>query len=335
MRRGLVTLLLALAALAAASPGQAASWAQPEIRVVVERGLMGPSVSGFRPGGPLTRRALGTIMANLTGTPQTVVDPAQHVTLEQLDTALVRAAGFGPAARVFRRKIRAAGLRPPRRLGTEVVARLLGLRTNHPAKKDFREVRPQDVVNRAETAYSVAHLLEVDGGDRAYVDELASSLSLPTLTGWQTKILRRALRFVGYPYVWGGTSESGQTLFGVTSRGGFDCSGFVWRVYKLQPFAGAPALQNVLRGRTTYEMSGEVPRSRRIRFARLRPADVVFFGSRGRRSKPSQVEHMGIYLGGGWMVHSSGYGTTLVPMSGWYRDRFAWGRRPLREAGLA
>jgi cell wall-associated NlpC family hydrolase len=44
---------------------------------------------------------------------------------------------------------------------------------------------------------------------------------------------------------------------------------------------------------------------------------------------------MGIYLGRGWMVHSSGQGVTLVPLTGWYADRFAWGRRPLREAGLA
>ena len=44
---------------------------------------------------------------------------------------------------------------------------------------------------------------------------------------------------------------------------------------------------------------------------------------------------MGIYLGNGWMVHSSDRGTTLTPMTGWYETRFAWGRRPLAEAGLS
>jgi hypothetical protein len=34
-------------------------------------------------------------------------------------------------------------------------------------------------------------------------------------------------------------------------------------------------------------------------------------------------------------VHSSRYGTTLAKLDGWYRERFAWGRRPLAEAGLA
>ena len=60
-------------------------------------------------------------------------------------------------------------------------------------------------------------------------------------------MLGRALRFVGYPYVWAGTSETTQKLWSatapggwVTVPGGFDCSGFVWRVYKTKPFPGAP-----------------------------------------------------------------------------------------------
>jgi hypothetical protein len=39
-------------------------------------------------------------------------------------------------------------------------------------------------------------------------------------------------------------------------------------------------------------------------------------------------------VGSGWMAHSSRFGTTLVPLEGWYRERFAWARRPLAEAGL-
>ena len=82
-------------------------------------------------------------------------------------------------------------------------------------------------------------------------------------------------------------------------------------------------------------MSGEVPRGKRITFAKLQPADVVFFGANGPRSKPAQVSHMGIYLGNGWFIHSSEQGVYLSTMTGWYRTRFAWGRRPLAEAGLA
>jgi cell wall-associated NlpC family hydrolase len=149
-------------------------------------------------------------------------------------------------------------------------------------------------------------------------------------------VLARAVSFVGYPYIWGGTSEAPQRPLGKQAPGGFDCSGFVWRVFKLEPFPGASALAAVLRGRTTYQMSAEVPPAQRIRKAeQLEPGDLIFQGDGGAKSKPAQVGHAGIYLGGGWFVHSSSSGTTLHPFEGWYRDRFAWARRPLREAGLS
>ena len=62
---------------------------------------------------------------------------------------------------------------------------------------------------------------------------------------------------------------------------------------------------------------------------------MIFQGDGGAKSKPAPVSHAGIYLGGGWFVHASGSGITLHPFEGWYRERFAWARRPLREAGLA
>jgi hypothetical protein len=35
------------------------------------------------------------------------------------------------------------------------------------------------------------------------------------------------------------------------------------------------------------------------------------------------------------MIHSSRYGVALAQFEGWYGRRFAWGRRPLLEAGLS
>jgi cell wall-associated NlpC family hydrolase len=105
-------------------------------------------------------------------------------------------------------------------------------------------------------------------------------------------------------------------------------------VFKTQPFDDAPQLAAVLQGRTTYQMSGEVPPALRIGIDELAAGDVVFFGSKGTASKPSQIGHMGIYVGNGWLVHSSGFGVTMVPLEGWYRTTFAWARRPLAEAGL-
>jgi cell wall-associated NlpC family hydrolase len=215
-----------------------------------------------------------------------------------------------------------------------VVARLLGLRTNHPAAHDDLELLPNDPATRAEAAFSAARVLRLSEYDIDAVREAAAAFAPAALTPWQQRVLQTAVGLIGYPYVWGGTSEHQQTLFGVDSRGGFDCSGLVWRVYKLQAYPNGAALAETLRGRTTFAMSGEVPRAKRIPFAKLQPGDVLFWGAKGPRSQPAQVDHTGIYLGGGWFVHSSGYGVALAELSGWYRDRFAWARRPLAEAGL-
>jgi cell wall-associated NlpC family hydrolase len=263
-----------------------------------------------------------------------VANPDRAVTIAQLDARLVGALGLSKAASTFTKNARLAGLKVPARFGSEVVARLLGLRLNHPARDDSLELLPNDPATRAEAAYSVAQILPFDGWEVEAVQTLADAFVLPDLSDWQRKILDTAAARIGMPYIWGGTSDGPETEFGVSSRGGYDCSGFVWRVYKLQPYAGSGTLNAVLRGRTTYQMSGEVPPSQRIGLAKLEPADVIFFGDKGPRSQPAQIGHMGIYLGNGWFIHSSGYGVAVARLDGWYAREFAWGRRPLAEAGL-
>jgi cell wall-associated NlpC family hydrolase len=252
-----------------------------------------------------------------------------------LDLRLVQALGLGKASNEFVAAAKAAGLKVPARFGTEVVARLLGLRLNHPASQDSLELRPSDPATRAEAAYSAAQILQFQGDEAAAVQTLADSFAIPALTDWQKQILTTAFARIGMPYIWGGTSDGPETEFGVSSRGGYDCSGFVWRVYKLQTYPNEGTLASVLQGRTTYQMSGEVPRSERIGLAKLEPADVIFFGDNGPKSQPSQVGHMGIYVGNGWFIHSSEYGVALAQLDGWYAKEFAWARRPLAEAGLA
>ncbi len=319
----------------AGSQPTARSWAQKEIRIVVSHGLMSPDVASFRPNAPLTQGALAALVAGLTDQePAAVSNPGAPVTIAQLDARLVRGLKLGGAASAFTGEARRAGLNPPARFGTEVVARLLELRANHPVGQDELELLPGDVSTRAEAAYSAAQILRFRGWELQAVEDAATSFELPRLNVWQKRILTTAVRFVGFPYVWGGESENALSPFGQQAQGGFDCSGFVWRVYKLQSYPGGGSLAQALRGRTTFAMSGEVGPKRRVRFARLAPADVVFFGARGPRSRPAQVDHMGINLGGGWMIHSSRQGVFLSPLQNWYRERFAWGRRPLVEAGL-
>ncbi len=373
MGQRLATLAAACAVAAvstAAAAGSARSvpnWAAPQIATVVAHKLMGAkNVHKFHPNAALTHQTLTGLAADLqaqlgstapppgadtggtttTGTTTTggttttpaVSDPAAPETMAQLDRSLVQAIGLGKAAKEFTQGARADGLTVPGRFGFEVVARLLGLRLNHPAAQDFLELRPQDPATRAETAYSAAQILSfgllADSWQIAQVKSLAATFTLPQVNDWQRQILNVAFSKIGMPYVWGGTSDGTEVDFGVTARGGYDCSGFVWRVYKLQSYPNEGSLASTLQGRTTYAMSVEVPRSQRIPFKKLQPADVIFFGSRGTHSKGSQVFHTAIYVGNGWFIHSSDQGVALAQLTGWYKQKFAWGRRPLREAGL-
>jgi len=273
-----------------------------------------------------------------TPPPPQVANPDGVVTMAGLDTRLVSLLGLSKAAAEFQQKAKAAGLVVPPRFGTEVVARLLGLRIDHPAAQDFLELLPGDPATRAEAAYSAAQIAGFgwlgNGRQIAAVQSAADSFALPPLNDWQKRILNTAVQRIGMPYVWGGTSDGPEVDFGVSARGGYDCSGFVWRVYKLTSYPGEGDLASVLRGRTTYQMSVEVPRSDFVHFDQLQPADVLFFGAHGRMSTGSEIDHTAIYLGNGWFIQSSDQGVALATLTGWYRQEFAWGRRPLREAGL-
>ena len=327
-----------LAAFAAGTAGAksnvGASWAAPEIRTVVGAGLMAPTLAEFRAEEPLTWAEFGIVLAAF-GAPISVSEPDRLVTLRELDAQLVSLAGLRPSARHIRLAAAEARLEPRPWLGTETLARMLGLRINHLRNEEEFELQLSEPATRAEAAYSVARLLTIQQWDLGAVRKAADSFVFPELTDWQRAVLARSLRFVGSPYVWAGASEKPQQLFGKLLPGGFDCSGFVWRVYKLEPFAGAPSLSATLKGRTTYAMSGEVARSKRIDRAGLQPGDVAFFGPGGPRSRPAEVGHMGIYVGNGWFVHSSRRGVALEPMTGAWETNFAWGRRPLAEAGLS
>jgi hypothetical protein len=337
MRRRAVVLaltgLLVAAGTAAAAPGTRSQFAASEIQTVVDAGLMGPSVEAFRPSDPLTASELAVVVSSLGGA-ISVDDPDAPVSVREFDARLVSLAGLRDSAQAIRLAAVDAGLTARPWLGTETVARMLGFRVNRPREEDELELEVTDPITRAEAAYSIAGYLALSGQQVETTHTLADAFALPPLSAWQRVVLDRALRFVGSPYVWAGTSEKPQQLFGRVFPGGFDCSGFVWRVYKTKPFSGAPELARVLVGRTTYAMSGEVGRAQRVSRAALAPGDVVFFGANGERSRPSQVGHMGIYLGNGWIVHSSRNGTTMTPMTGWYETTFAWGRSPLVEAGL-
>lgn len=92
-------------------------------------------------------------------------------------------------------------------------------------------------------------------------------------------IVESAYRYVGTPYMWGGTTPEG-----------FDCSGFVRYVYE----------ENGIRlSRTSGQQARE---GSTVPLSELRPGDLIFFDMNRRNRRP--VDHVGMYLGDGHFIHA-------------------------------
>jgi len=318
----------ALAAPAAASVSSPSTWDVPQQRAAMRAGLLDRLSDGrFHGERPLTGgrlagalSALGTRLA----APVILTPPAASpVTVARFDALLVAQLGLADVAAAVETEAARAGLRPPSYFGTEVVARLLGLRYNHPFPAgEAIELDPTDVITRAEAAWSLATILHFAGWEVPSVREQLASFVLPGYTSAQRSALRIAVSKIGMPYIWGG--ETDQASYGQV-HGGYDCSGFVWRVFKLT------GLVSSIRGRTAAQMAGEIPTSARIAWNDLQPGDLMFFGSAHFRSRAteSDIVHTGIVLGGGWLINASSQGVFVQPMEGWRHQEFAWGRRVL------
>jgi cell wall-associated NlpC family hydrolase len=248
------------------------------------------------------------------------------LTVVTFDRVLVDQLGLGDVAAHVQTVARAAGLRPPVYFGSEVVARFLELRYDHPAGTDRLELFPTDPITRAEAAWSLSRVLHFGSWNASYAREALSAFELPPMSAERRQALRIAVSRIGYPYVWGGTTDN--TADGL-EHGGFDCSGFAWRVFKL---SGLPRGQQI-QGRTAAEQAGEIPRSQRLRIAQLAPGDLLFFGSAQFKSRATErdIVHEGIYLGDNWVIHSSAQGVYVLPLKGsWLGSSFAWARRVIR-----
>ncbi len=331
--RPLATIVAVLLAglLLTAAPASAritlGNWDTGAQRAVVRAGIMSTLAGGFHGERSLSAaqadRALAALRDRLgLSRAVTVDDPVRVV---DFDRAVVVELGLASSAAFVQSQTALAGLRPPSYYGTEVLARFLGLRYDHPAGTDALELFPSDTITRAEAAWSFAQVL---GAGSWVVPNAAGTFagySLPAMDGPQREALRIAVSRIGYPYVWGGTTDD--TSDGL-AHGGFDCSGFVWRVFKV---SGLP-WGHLIGGRTAAQMAAEIPRSQRLRLRALRPGDILFFGSAAftARATESTVDHAGIYLGDSWVINASGQGVYVLPLAGsWLGDAFAWGRRIL------
>jgi cell wall-associated NlpC family hydrolase len=256
--------------------------------------------------------------------PAPVAHTAQNpVTVATFDRMLVEELGLAAVAAHVQQTAVSVGLDPPSYFGTEVAARFLELDYEHPVGAQRLDLFPDQPITRAAAAWSLTRVIDVTAWDVSDAREALTAFELPQMTAAQRQALRIAVSRIGYPYVWGGTTDN--TADGL-EHGGFDCSGFAWRVYKV---SGLPWGKQI-RGRTAAEQAGEIPRSERLSIEQLAPGDLLFFGSAHLDSKAteSNIIHEGIYLGNNWVIHSSGQGVYVLPLTGsWLGSSFAWGRR--------
>ena len=118
-------------------------------------------------------------------------------------------------------------------------------------------------------------------------------------------LMEEAEKYIGYPYVWGGSSP--QTSF--------DCSGYVCWVYSKSGVYDLP--------RTT--ATGIFNQCAVISREEAKPGDLVFFT--GTYASPGVVSHVGIYVGNGKMLHCGDpIGYANLNIAYWRTHFYAYGR---------
>jgi hypothetical protein len=217
----------------------------------------------------------------------------------------------------------------PKYFAFEVAARYLGLHYNHPSSGDRYERVPTDAMRRDQAAYAIDRILHLSSWKVAGLS-VFSNVKLPQMSERQRQIADFALRWTGYPHIYGGEYPTIESPYGRQAHGGFDCSGFVWWVMKMHFGYPISAYE-----RTAAQMAaGAQPRITRTK---LLPGDLIFFGPNGARSAAGSIYHTGLYLGNGWFIHSSNGGVSLgsLDWAGWsWHSDFAWGRRVLKDSEL-
>src|SRR3954447_11430160 len=326
MRR-LMPVLAAAAALTVAPTAHAAAtranWNTKEQETVADAGTLPRLADGhFHGERPLTGAQLTAALGG------TAAISSATVSVTTFDAKLVEQQGLSDIAAHVQDVARGAGLNPPATFGTEVVARFLGLRFNHPAADDAIELFPWEPITRAEAAHSFA--VEQSEGEWAAENARAQlgAFELPAYDAKTKQALRVAVSKIGMPYIWGGETDDVSTRYGYQAHGGYDCSGFVWRVFKL---SGNPVGTGI-GGRTAAQMAGEIHKSARIHLEDVQPGDLLFFGQAHFNGKATEasVIHVGIALSPHWMIHSSAQGVYVSSLDDeWRRGEFTWARRVL------
>ena len=359
----LVSVLVAPAAARAATPSFTDAppgfFAHAAVIWTVENHWTVPrSTTLFGVGLPATRQGVARVLARLAFAQRRVAvsanpylqavaagwmaagsGPTATVSQLEFDRGVVNVLGLEPQIIAYARARTSDGWLPPypRGFGVEQVVRSLGIRPDIPQGSDSWERWPSSVVLRADLAWEAAAIARVGPSQIAWAREQAGmwAQGLPAWSPLQRAVLGFALHWSNAPYVWGGTSPLPQTLFGQPTAGGFDCSGFVWWVMKLQTYtvgtttwSGNAQIGSL---RTTQQMAQALTIPERIPVSQLGPGDVLMWSSpsAGVESAWQDVYHVGIDLGNGWEISAGSQGVQVAPLADETPANLAFGWRLL------
>ena len=131
------------------------------------------------------------------------------------------------------------------------------------------------------------HQVQLPSGKMAYilkedVQDFNEWLASRNLTA--ENVIKTAKQFVGFPYMWGGTSIKGM-----------DCSGFVKTAYFMNGIIlQRDASQQAYTGESVDVTNG---------IDNLIPGDLIFFGTPATAEKKERISHVGLYMGEGKFIH--------------------------------
>ena len=142
-------------------------------------------------------------------------------------------------------------------------------------------------------------------GEEAYVsadyvrveDKLQTAVTMKDLLqeygvqSTRAQLVEYAKQFVGNRYVWGGVSLTN----------GVDCSGFTMQIYKKYGIS------------LPHHAASQANYGTRVTAETIRPGDLIFYSKGGR------INHVGIYIGNGQVLHASSPRTGIKISSMYYR----------------